>query len=86
MTSGIAPRCGIGFASLLDEVSRAPLTFTGTVPLILAGTMYRIGPGRFQIGDHAVGHWLDGFALVSSITLSTGGATFSNRFLGSSWY
>jgi len=86
MNSGTAPRYGIGFASLLDEASRVPLSVTGTVPPSLAGTMYRIGPGRFQIGDHTVGHWLDGFALLSSARFGTLGVTCSNRFLASSWY
>src|SRR5450756_2802318 len=81
-----APRYSIGFTSLLDEVSSVPLSVTGIVPPGLVGTMYRIGPGRFQIGGHAVGHWLDGFALLSSITFGSHGVICSNRFLASSWY
>ena len=86
MNPGYAPRYGIGFASLLDEVSNLPLSVTGILPPGLVGTMYRIGPGRFQIGGHAVGHWLDGFALLSSVAFGSRGVTCSNRFLASSWY
>jgi beta,beta-carotene 9',10'-dioxygenase len=86
MNPGYPPRYGLGFASLLDEVSGVPLSVTGIVPPGLVGTMYRIGPGRFQIGDHTVGHWLDGFALLSSLSFGPHGVTCSNRFLASSWY
>jgi beta,beta-carotene 9',10'-dioxygenase len=83
---GLSPRYGIGFASLLDETSGVPLTITGSVPPDLVGTMYRIGPGRFQIGGHSVGHWLDGFALLSSVSFGSHGVTCTSRFLASSWY
>src|ERR1035437_2589991 len=86
MNPGYAPRYGIGFASLLEEVSNLPLSVTGILPPGLVGTMYRIGPGRFHIGGHAVGHWLDGFALLSSVAFGSRGVTCSNRFLASSWY
>jgi carotenoid cleavage dioxygenase-like enzyme len=86
MNPGYPPRYGLGFASLLDEVSGVPLSVTGIVPPGLVGTMYRIGPGRFQIGGHTVGHWLDGFALLSSLSFGPHGVTCSNRFLASSWY
>ena len=86
MNPGSAPRYGIGFASLLDETSSAHLSVTGTIPPALLGTMYRIGPGRFQIGGHTVGHWLDGFALLASVRFGPHGVACSNRFLASSWY
>ncbi|MCX6085716.1 MAG: carotenoid oxygenase family protein [Caldiserica bacterium] len=86
MNPRVPPRYGIGFASLLDEAYKAPLSMTGVLPPGLAGTMYRIGPGRFQIGVHSVGHWLDGFALLSSVSFGRHGVTCSNRFLASSWY
>jgi len=86
MNPGSSPKYGIGFASLLDEVSDVPLSITGSVPPDLVGTMYRIGPGRFQIGGHSVGHWLDGFALLSSVSFGPHGVTCSSRFLASSWY
>ena len=86
MNPGYPPRYRIGFASLLDEGSSDPLSVTGIVPPGLVGTMYRIGPGRFDIGGHTVGHWLDGFALLSSVNFGPNGVTCSNRFLASSWY
>jgi beta,beta-carotene 9',10'-dioxygenase len=86
MNPRVAPKYGIGFASLLDEVSNAPLSVMGVVPPGLVGTMYRIGPGRFQIGSFTAGHWLDGFALLSSVSFGLHGVTCSNRFLASSWY
>ena len=64
MNPGYTPRYSTGFTSLLDEVSSVSLSVTGLVPPGLVGTMYRIGPGRFEIGGHTVGHWLDGFALL----------------------
>ena len=86
MNLGSAPRYGIGFASLLDETSSAHLSVAGIIPPALLGTLYRIGPGRFQIGGHTVGHWLDGFALLASVRFGPHGVACSNRFLASSWY
>jgi len=86
MNPGYASRYAIGFASLLAEMSCVPLSVSGLLPSDLVGTIYGIGPGRFQIGGHTVGHWLDGFALVSSVTFGPQGITFSNRFLASSWH
>jgi carotenoid cleavage dioxygenase-like enzyme len=86
MNPGYAPRYSIGFTSLLHEASSVPLSVTGIVPPGLLGTLYRIGPGRFEIGGHSVGHWLDGFSLLSSVTFGSYSVTCNNRFLASSWY
>lgn len=86
MKTSYVPRWSSGFSSLLDEYTTASLEVAGTVPRELSGTLYLIGPGRFELGPGTVGHWLDGFAMISSITFGAGKATFSNRFLASSWY
>jgi beta,beta-carotene 9',10'-dioxygenase len=48
--------------------------------------MYRIGPSRFEIGHQTVGHWLDGFAAVSSVEFGAHGITYRHRFVASNWY
>ena len=86
MNTPYPPKWNLGFASLREEVSRAPLEVTGTVPESLCGTMYGIGPAAFEMGPRTVAHWLDGFAMISSLRFDAQQVTFSNRFLASSWY
>ena len=86
MKTSYVPRWSPGFSSLADEYTIASLTTTGTIPEQLSGTLYLIGPGRFELGSRPVGHWLDGFAMVSSISFGPRGIKFSNRFLATSWY
>jgi beta,beta-carotene 9',10'-dioxygenase len=80
------PRYAIGFSSLLDEDSGTRLTPSGIISPALAGTMYRIGPSRFEINGQTVSHWLDGFATVSSVEFGTHGITYRHRFVASNWY
>ncbi|KAH2306567.1 hypothetical protein KXW60_002576 [Aspergillus fumigatus] len=44
------------------------LRVTGTFPPLLAGTLYRNGPGTHRVdsktGSYALSHWFDGYALM----------------------
>ncbi|KAH3558810.1 hypothetical protein KXW20_006455 [Aspergillus fumigatus] len=54
----------------LETEQREPveLRVTGTFPPLLAGTLYRNGPGTHRVdsktGSYARSHWFDGFALL----------------------
>jgi len=86
MGSERASRYAIGFGSLLEEDSGACLVPSGAIPQGLVGSLYGVGPSRFEINHQSVGHWLDGFAAVSSIELATHGITYRHRFVASNWY
>ncbi len=75
-----------GFHSLLEEDFETRLVSSGVIPPGLVGTMYEIGPSRFEIGDRAVGHWLDGFAAVSSVEIAPHTIIFRRRFAATNWY
>lgn len=74
------------FTSLLEEACSLQLEVEGTLPPGLDGTVYHIGPGRFEIDGHPVAHWFDGFAMAASCVLSGGQARYTNRFLASAYY
>lgn len=86
MTSSYSPAWSIGFASLYKELSEVSLDVSGAIPADLRGTLYQIGPARFDLGTQSAGHWLDGFAMISSMAFDGPQATFTNRFLATSWY
>ncbi|GED97672.1 carotenoid oxygenase family protein [Gordonia crocea] len=54
---------------------------TGTVPASLRGVLYRIGPGRLQIGGHRLGHIFDGDGMVSRFEIGPEGVGFRNRYV-----
>ncbi|EAW22125.1 putative dioxygenase [Aspergillus fischeri NRRL 181] len=51
-----------------DQREPVELRVTGTFPPLLAGTLYRNGPGTHRVdsktGSYARSHWFDGFALL----------------------
>ncbi|CAM3590175.1 carotenoid oxygenase family protein [Smaragdicoccus niigatensis] len=57
------------------------LELTGVVPQELQGTLYRIGPGRFNTGGFAAGHIFDGDGLVSKFVIDGGAVRFQSRYV-----
>ncbi|MCF8586875.1 carotenoid oxygenase family protein [Gordonia liuliyuniae] len=53
----------------------------GAIPERLHGALYRIGPGRFEVGSHPVGHIFDGDGMVSKFDIGAGGVHFRNRYV-----
>ncbi|MDL9935206.1 carotenoid oxygenase family protein [Gordonia sp. ABSL1-1] len=53
----------------------------GAVPDGLRGVLYRIGPGRFHVGGHPIGHIFDGDGMVSRIEFTDDSVTFRNRYV-----
>ena len=56
-----------GFDGLKEEKGPIQINVTGTIPSWAAGSLYRTGPGQFQVEDTAKGsynisHWFDGLA------------------------
>ncbi|MCE5287973.1 MAG: carotenoid oxygenase family protein, partial [Nocardiaceae bacterium] len=64
------------------EVPReVQLELTGVVPQELQGTLYRIGPGRFNAGGFAADHIFDGDGLVSKFVIDSGTVRFQSRYV-----
>jgi len=82
-----ASRLPISFQSLSisDELSDAPLELLeGAIPPWLRGTLFRNGPGAFDVGDERLYHLFDGYAMMTKIKLGGEGVPrFSNRFVRS---
>lgn len=72
--------------SLYEENSGISLDSVGSIPPGLTGILYSVGPGRFDIAGKNIGHWLDGFSVVSSIHISEKAIKYIHRFVGSAWY
>ncbi|KAL0275228.1 UNVERIFIED_CONTAM: hypothetical protein PYX00_003154 [Menopon gallinae] len=62
-------------------------TVEGTIPNWIDGTLVKLGPGLFDIGnDFAVNHWFDGFAVLINFRINNGKVEFSKKFLQSDAY
>ncbi|GAC58711.1 putative dioxygenase [Gordonia hirsuta DSM 44140 = NBRC 16056] len=58
----------------------------GTIPEKIRGTLYRIGPGRFDVGRHPVGHIFDGDGMVSRFRIDDDGIAYRNRYVRTKTY
>jgi carotenoid cleavage dioxygenase-like enzyme len=75
----------LGFESFEEEPSPTALEVEGDLPEWLTGTLYRNGPGLFEVGDEPITHWFDGLALLRRFRFD-GGIEYSSRFLRSEAY
>lgn len=74
----------LGFHSLTEEIE-VELSVDGSLPAWLSGTLVRNGPGAFELGETAVGHWFDGLAMLHEFSFGDGVA-YRNRFLRTDTY
>lgn len=72
----------LGFTSIEAETAQPiDLAIDGTLPPEVKGTLYRIGPARFEVGGERYGHWFDGDGMVHAIHLAAGRASYRSRFV-----
>lgn len=76
----------LGFRSFDDETDSERLAVEGELPDWLSGTLYRNGPGRFHVGDRALTHWFDGFALLRRFEFRNGEIEYTSRFADTDAY
>jgi all-trans-8'-apo-beta-carotenal 15,15'-oxygenase len=69
------------FASLYREHDYEVRDVEGTLPSDLQGTLFRIGPGKFEVGDTVVKTMFDGDGMVSRFILDGTGVRFTNRYV-----
>ena len=75
-----------GFADLRDEVGLASLPLTGRLPAWLTGSLVRVAPARWDVGERTLNHWFDGFAMLHVFQISDGNVSYANRFLETESY
>lgn len=73
----------LGYKTLLQEV-RTPQrlrVLQGRLPRELQGTLYRNGPGAFEVGSQRLDDWFDGDGMVHAMTLRDGQIWYCNRYV-----
>ena len=86
LVSDMDPDYQLGLESIDREYDRVECPVDGEIPSWLSGTLFRNGPGRFEVDGQALTHWFDGLAMLRRFHISDGTVTFSNRFLRSKEY
>lgn len=72
----------LGLRSLEREfVEPRSLEVEGELPPELRGTLYRIGPARWDIYGERLRHWFDGDGMVHALTLGGGEVRYRCRFV-----
>lgn len=80
------PSYSTGLESIHEEFDRVDCPVEGTIPAWLSGTLFRNGPGQFEVDGRALNHWFDGLAMLRRFRIADGSVTVSNRFLRSKEY
>ncbi|MFE3101977.1 carotenoid oxygenase family protein [Nocardia tengchongensis] len=68
-------------APLLDEHDYRIEQIDGTLPKELRGTLYRIGPGKHQVGKSLLHNVFDGDGMISQFVLDGTSVRFRNRYV-----
>uniref|UniRef100_A0A8C6PLU3 Retinoid isomerohydrolase n=1 Tax=Nothobranchius furzeri TaxID=105023 RepID=A0A8C6PLU3_NOTFU len=63
-----------------------PATVTGRIPSYLKGSLLRLGPGLFEVGDEPFYHLFDGQALMHKFDLKNGQVTYFRKFVKTDAY
>ncbi|CAM5738481.1 carotenoid oxygenase family protein [Mycolicibacterium aubagnense] len=77
---------GRAFASLYDEMDYQVRHIDGTLPEELTGTLFRIGPGKFEVGDTVLKTMFDADGMVSRFVLDGKTVRFTNRYVRTKQY
>jgi len=80
------PAYRVGLEAIDREYDRVECPVVGEIPSWLSGTLFRNGPGRFEVDDREFNHWFDGLAMLRRFRIESKSVTFSNRFLRSKEY
>lgn len=74
------------FASLPGEYDYQVRHIEGTLPADLTGTLFRIGPGKFEVGDTVLKTMFDADGMVSRFILDGQTVRFTNRYVRTEQY
>jgi all-trans-8'-apo-beta-carotenal 15,15'-oxygenase len=73
-SSAFATDVARAFTNVEHEHGFVPLRVTGELPAALRGTLYRNGPGLFELFGRRYDHWFEGDGAVSAVRFADGGA------------
>lgn len=71
----------LGYVGVDQDFPAQNLTIEGTLPEALAGTFYRNGPARHEIGDLRYHHWFDGDGMMHAYRIGEGRVSHTGRFV-----
>lgn len=76
----------LGFENCTEVTEAVSLPFDGSMPSWLRGTLYRNGPGVFDVptardGTVHIDHWFDGLAVLHRFEILDGTITYRNRHI-----
>ncbi|WP_019634251.1 carotenoid oxygenase family protein [Actinomadura atramentaria] len=74
------------YAPLEDEHDYRVTGIEGTLPDGLTGTLYRNGPGRWQVGESMLDHIFDGDGMLSMFAIAGGEVRYRNRYVRTRHY
>uniref|UniRef100_A0A8C2HDG7 Retinoid isomerohydrolase RPE65 n=1 Tax=Cyprinus carpio TaxID=7962 RepID=A0A8C2HDG7_CYPCA len=74
------------FESCEELAEPIPAHVSGKIPAWLTGSLLRMGPGLFEIGDEPFYHLFDGQALIHKFDLKDGHVTYYRRFIRTDAY
>lgn len=69
------------YESLKDEHDYEVTEIEGRLPADLTGTLFRIGPGKFEVGQTRLSTIFEGDGMVSRFILDGKGVHFTNRYV-----
>jgi all-trans-8'-apo-beta-carotenal 15,15'-oxygenase len=75
-----------GYRSLTEEFDYWIDDIDGEIPADLKGTLFRNGPGLFEINGQRLQHPFDGDGMICAIAFSNGRAHFRNRYVRTAGY
>ncbi|MBW4526245.1 MAG: carotenoid oxygenase family protein [Phormidium tanganyikae FI6-MK23] len=75
-----------GYRSLTQEYDYWIDEIEGELPAELSGTLFRNGPGQFEVNGERFQHPFDGDGMISAIAFHNGRAHFRNRFVKTEGY
>ncbi|XP_066548582.1 retinoid isomerohydrolase [Amia ocellicauda] len=71
----------------VEELSEPiPAQVTGRIPPWIKGSLLRLGPGLFEVGDEPFYHLFDGQALLHKFDFKNGQVTYHRKFLRTDTY
>uniref|UniRef100_A0A665TFV3 Retinoid isomerohydrolase RPE65 b n=1 Tax=Echeneis naucrates TaxID=173247 RepID=A0A665TFV3_ECHNA len=79
-----------GYRKIFETVEELnepiPAEVTGVMPSWLGGSLLRMGPGLFEVGDEPFYHLFDGQALMHKFDLKSGQVTYYRKFIRTDAY